>query len=210
MTTLFLSLALSFSPQLKALNAAGPADAVQVMQAEREDFSAAWKATLLERRQSHIVRLKAYSDAGEFPLNLSQPGLSHQFMDNRGVRCAMAELIWQSGHEDLVQDVATMQNDLVIANITEGEVLDWVHVSGMTMAEVAFVQEPGFDVSQMDLELLELTPDPQLLALEVQRRQAHFGMAAIQLERGTERAIELAMTELGERIYQAPSTSWSL
>ena len=102
------------------------------------DYSAEWREVLAARRDANIVRLAAYASEGRYPLNLSEPGLAHQFMDDTGSRCGMAELIWQSGHESLVVETYTTRNDAVIADLGLGDPLtEWVAISGLTMAEVA-------------------------------------------------------------------------
>ncbi|TNE91520.1 MAG: hypothetical protein EP330_05035 [Deltaproteobacteria bacterium] len=182
---------------------------------EVTDYSAEWRAVLAERRAANIERLADYAEAGRYPLNLTQPGPAHMFMDGTGSRCGMAELIWQSGHEQLVVDAYQLRNDVVMAELGLGDPLtEWVAVSGLTMAEVAFIQEPGFMVGMME-EPLEPEPfiaqvDPELLELETARRTAHFGMAARQLSLTTERSLDQALLALGERVLEPPpAESWA-
>lgn len=168
----------------------------------------AWGEVLSERRAANIERLIDYAEAGRFPLNVTQPGPAHLFMDDTGSRCGMAELIWRSGHEELVVDVYQSRNDVVMADLSDDPLADWVAISGLTMEEVAFIQEPGFMVEQIfELPVREF---PSLQALEAQRRMAHFAMAAAQLEMMNETSLELAVERLGPRALSAPEMEpWS-
>ncbi|MCO4745337.1 MAG: hypothetical protein KC912_11160 [Proteobacteria bacterium] len=178
--------------------------------ASADDFSEEWRAVLSERRQAHIERLEAYSSAGRFPLNLDQPGPAHMFMDATGSRCAMAELIWQSGYEPLVVETYATQNDVVMAELSVGPLTDWVAISGLTMDEVAFIQEPGFMVGQLDLIDIEPIPAPDLVALERSRRQSHFAMAAQQLVIMNDASLDAAVAALGDRVNERPEAhTWT-
>lgn len=181
---------------------------------EVTDYSAEWREVLAARREANIERLAAYASEGRYPLNLGAPGLSHQFMDDAGSRCGMAELIWQSGHESLVVDTYVTRNEAVIAELGLGDPLtDWVSISGLTMAEVAFIQEPGFAIGlpeEVWEEPLIARVDPELLELEVTRRSAHFAMAANQLRLATPASLDRAVLALGERVLAPPpALAWS-
>ena len=60
---------------------------------------------LAQRRAQMIAWLHDYAQAGQFPQDADGNPLS-VFRDARGVRCPMAELIYRSGHGDLVDQVA--------------------------------------------------------------------------------------------------------
>ncbi|TNE91519.1 MAG: hypothetical protein EP330_05030, partial [Deltaproteobacteria bacterium] len=174
---------------------------------EVTDFSAEWRAVLAERRAANIERLADYAEAGRFPLNLDQPGLAHLFMDDTGSRCGVAELVWQSGHEQLVVDTYQQRNDVVIAELALGDPLsEWVAVSGLTMAEVAFIQRPAFGVGRqlVEPEIAILEADEDLLALETDVRRAHFAMAARQLMLTDQASLDQAVLALGERVLEPP------
>src|SRR5262245_10437130 len=74
----------------------GDADARQLA-AERRELAA--------RRAVQIERLRAYREAGVFPRNLTRPALANIFVDERGVRCAVANLATLDG---LDQEVLAM------------------------------------------------------------------------------------------------------
>ena len=178
---------------------------------ERVDHTEAWRTTLAARRAARVQNLRVYATRRQFPLNLGEPGLAHVFMDHRGVRCAMAELIWQSGAKDLVMHYVETDNDVVIAEQTDGPLIDWVLTSGLTMEEVAFVQVPGFNVSEWEETggprapvARAVDPDKRALAVETQRRRAHFRMALRQLEVSEPASLDLAIERLGDRVYTPP------
>ena len=61
-------------------------------------------APLVERRAQLLRYLDEYVAAGQYPTD--DAGMPQSvFVDARGVRCPMAELIWRSGHPELVDAV---------------------------------------------------------------------------------------------------------
>lgn len=164
------------------------------------DHSDAWRDHLAAQRATQIERLRAYAAAGVFPVNDDQPGMLNIFMDEQGRRCAMAELIWRSGHADLVQDVARTDNDLQLGSVTGGPLMDWILTSGLTQEEVAFVQEPDFFIgNELPIDLQQ-----QFVFSEQQRLSSHFLAAAAQLEAYGDASLDAAVARLGDRLQQPP------
>ena len=87
-----------------------------------------------------IAWLHEYAAAGVFPRDDAGRPLS-VFRDTHGVRCPMAELIFRSGHADLVDQVATTHNNLRLADVHSGPLYAWILASGLTQEEV--VDDPG-------------------------------------------------------------------
>ena len=186
---------LSLSPAYAV--AASPASAAAAAEAHTE----AWRAYLEVRRATQLANLRAYAEAGSFPVNDDQPGLLNIFMDEEGRRCAMANLIWEDGEAALVRRTARTDNAVLLGEVTEGPLLDWILESGLTQEEVAFIQEPDFFIGR---ELPMLTQE-QLISSEQQRLRAHFLAAAGQLEAYGGESIEVALDRLGaERLASAP------
>jgi hypothetical protein len=101
---------------------------------------------LAARRTQLIGWLHEYYEAGQFPTDeAGQP--ESVFVDAKGVRCPMAELIWRSGHHDLVEAVAREHNAVRLAEVTEGPLHDWMVGSGLTLDEIDLVQ------GAMDLDM---------------------------------------------------------
>ena len=107
----------------------------------------AWTAYLRAERAQRLSSLRRYAARGRFPEKLDQPGFHHQFLDSRGTPCAVAFLIGHDGHWPLVRETAQADNDVVIAELRSGPLVDWVLTSGLTMEEVAVIQVPGFTPS---------------------------------------------------------------
>jgi hypothetical protein len=101
---------------------------------------------LAARRAQLIGWLHDYYEAGQFPTDAAgQP--QSVFVDAKGVRCPMAELIWRSGHQDLVEAVAREHNAVRLAEVTSGPLHDWMVGSGLTSDEISLVQ------GAMDLDM---------------------------------------------------------
>lgn len=101
---------------------------------------------LAVKRARLIAWLHAYRVAGVFPSDGTQP--ISVFVDDRGVRCPMAEMIHLSGRDDLVEAVHRENNTLRLASVHGGPLYAWMLSSGLTQEEVALVQgamtiEPG-------------------------------------------------------------------
>lgn len=94
---------------------------------------------LAARRAQMLAWLDDYVGAGLFPQDAQGHPLS-VFRDARGVRCPMAELIYRSGHGDLVDAVARTHNDLRLADVHEGPLYAWINQSGLTQEEIAMIQ----------------------------------------------------------------------
>ena len=86
-----------------------------------------------------IQWLAEYEDAGVFPTDDAGMPAS-VFRDARGVRCPMAELIYRSGHAELVDAVARAHNSLRLADVHDGPLLEWMETSGLSRGEIAMVQ----------------------------------------------------------------------
>jgi len=96
-------------------------------------------AELAAHRAQMVQWLHEYREAGAYPMAPDGMPMS-VFKDSRGVRCPMAELIYRSGHADLVDAVAREHNDVRLADVHEGPLHDWMLASGLTMKEIAMVQ----------------------------------------------------------------------
>ena len=96
---------------------------------------------LQRERAKNITHLHQYWTNGVYPKN---PDFLDRrvpyFKDAVGTPCAMAYLIEQSGHQDLVNIVTRSNNHVYINDIQEGPVIDWIKKSGLTKAEAARVQ----------------------------------------------------------------------
>lgn len=94
---------------------------------------------LAARRAQIIGWLRTYTAAGVFPADDAGRPLS-VFRDARGVRCPMAEVIYRSGHADIVDAVVRENNAVRLADVHDGPLHDWMLGSGLTGEEIAMVQ----------------------------------------------------------------------
>jgi len=90
-------------------------------------------------RARNLDVLHAYWVRGVFPMNTDFPGeRMPYFVDRYGTRCAMAYLIEQSGHGDLVARVAATNNNARIRELkSDPELVAWLRDNGLTAAEAA-------------------------------------------------------------------------
>jgi hypothetical protein len=93
------------------------------------------------RRAAVIAELARYRERAVFPRNLDFAELTPYFIDDRGVRCAMAHLIETFGGGALVARVAADANNARVAELAaDPELLAWLEAHGLTVAEAARVQ----------------------------------------------------------------------
>jgi hypothetical protein len=97
-----------------------------------------------------IEQLAAYRARGEFPRNLDFAERTPYFIDDRGVRCAMAHLIEHNGGGALVARVAATANNARVRELAaDPALIAWLDVHGMTAAEAARVQ-PEYSLAPGD------------------------------------------------------------
>ena len=111
--------------------------------------------TQRSRRARLLATLQAYRDAGSFPHNYDFPGQpTPYFVDRKtGVLCAVAHLLESTGRRDIVDRVATANNNVYVAELaTDSAFLGWLRSNGLTLVEAARIQVPY------------VMPDPQIVA----------------------------------------------
>ncbi|MGE0545815.1 MAG: hypothetical protein AB7O24_21855 [Kofleriaceae bacterium] len=94
-----------------------------------------------ERRAALIEELVVYRERGMFPRNLELDVRTPFFIDDRGVRCAMAHLIETHGGAALVSRVAATANNAYIRELAgDPELIAWLDYNGLTVAEAGRIQ----------------------------------------------------------------------
>lgn len=88
-----------------------------------------------------LGELRSYRLRGMFPRNHYHRERTPQFVDEHGVRCAMAHLLHVTGFDHLVERVRRAKNDVRIRELAgDPELLAWLLMVGMTLDEAARVQ----------------------------------------------------------------------
>ncbi|HUS67920.1 MAG TPA: hypothetical protein VMZ28_25465 [Kofleriaceae bacterium] len=171
---------------------------------------AAIRAALAARRAHHLEVLHAYRTTGIFPHNSTQPGEGHFLIDPRGVLCAVANLIAQDGHRDLIDDASRTDNGLLFASVERGPFHDWILSSGFTREEIGRIQVPAPYVGPMPEELIPVQPGPEPAPAPRPIAVDPFAAADMQvaayldaiestLRASTDAALDLAVAALAER-----------
>lgn len=143
---------------------------------------------LAARRAQMLEWLREYKEAGVYPMDEAGLPLS-VFKDARGVRCPMAELIYRSGHADLVEAVAREDNDVRLADVTSGPLYDWMLGSGLTLEEIAMVQ----GVADIDVRWM---PREEATILARGELRGRLETAERALRDGTRHSLDVATSRL--------------
>lgn len=92
------------------------------------------------RRADALDRLRAYRQAGEFPVNRREPTRVPCFVGADGTPCAVAHLVRADGREDLVAEVMADDPTVRLEDVEDGPLVEWIESSGLTMEEAARIQ----------------------------------------------------------------------
>lgn len=93
------------------------------------------------RRRAAMDALREYRAAGRFPRNRTFVQPTPFFVDAAGTRCAMAALIEDSGHPELVRAVASTRNEARVKDLaTHPALVAWLEHHGLTVEEAARIQ----------------------------------------------------------------------
>ncbi|MBL9023015.1 MAG: hypothetical protein JNL21_12505, partial [Myxococcales bacterium] len=109
----------------------------------RAQSTAALSAEARARREATLAELEAYAERGAFPHNVVSEEMMPAFIDDRGVTCAVAELMIRSGAGDLAGRVRDRMNFASIGQmlaVMPGELAAWAERAGLTPVEMAMVQ----------------------------------------------------------------------
>lgn len=153
------------------------------------------RKALAVARTRQIKRLRAYREAGRFPVRKTPFGdlLVHRitgeplFVDAAGNPCAVAYLMQQAGWSDEVAAIATKVPNVHVEEVSSGPIVEWVLRSGLTLDEATLIQ-PDYKVigARMGREL----------ARDRRRLRAHFLAVEKQLLANTEVSLDIATVRL--------------
>jgi hypothetical protein len=99
-----------------------------------------------------LDELHQYAERGSFPQNLDFPDRRvPYFIDEFGTACAVGHLMIVSGADWLAEEIATDENNDVVADIDHPGVGPWLAANGLTAAEAAWIQPSygpcGFEIT---------------------------------------------------------------
>jgi len=156
-------------------------------------------AELSARRAQMISWLRDYYEAGVYPTDEGGRPIS-VFKDAHGVRCPMAELIARSGHQDLVDEIAAVDNKKRLADVKDGPLFDWMAESGLTIEEIAMVQG-AMDINYTWMQQqpnIELQPNGEIILARGQvRGRLETAVTALNLDGA--RSVNIAATRLAQK-----------
>jgi hypothetical protein len=99
---------------------------------------------------SHLLRLKAYRDRGQFPLNERYAdGPTPIFVDEHNTACAVGHLMRLDDWKLEVAAIRANENLVYVTDIATGPVVRWVLTSGLTVEEAALIQ-PAYNFFPTD------------------------------------------------------------
>jgi hypothetical protein len=177
-------------PVAHAVAAGAQAPAMPPAAPSRDQLRAALRA----RRQHHLDVLHAYREAGIFPINRDTPGDGHYLIDPSGTLCAVANLIAQDGHMDLIAAASQNDNALLFGDVHDGPLMAWILTSGFSQEEIARIQVPAPYVGDEPM-IPEPAEDPAVLAAN-QKVSAYLTDIEATLRANQDAGIELAVSRL--------------
>lgn len=122
-----------------------PAAPIELASADAQIDRAKLRAKLAERRATTIQRFLAYREARVYPLAEVGVGFQHVWRDVSGNLCAAATLISHDWGRAAAERVGAEDNQLALAGVKSGPLLDWILTSGLTQHEIVAIQVPGFN-----------------------------------------------------------------
>ncbi len=94
------------------------------------------------RRMSSLAELARYTERGEFPRRTRDAfgDRRPRFIDDRGVHCAVGELIARSGHPDLSRAIDRDLEYAYVRDMAVPALATWADTHGFTIDELAMIQ----------------------------------------------------------------------
>jgi len=204
---------LSVSAAACARAAAPVAEPTQVAEVHPEPTDSELRAALIARRGHNLDVLRAYREAGVFPINTSVPGEGHFLIDEHGTLCAVANLIAQDGHRDLIVIASRTDNGLLFGDVKSGPIHDWILTSGFTQEEIARIQVPAPYVGDQPVvqpdDPIQPAPQPEPSPVELANAQVSAYLLAIESELRSNAGIDTALVRLQAHPELIADLLWS-
>jgi len=113
-------------------------------------------STQLSNRMYLLVELKKYADKKIFPINKYHSTRQPYFVDYLGTNCAVGQMIYRSGHEQLVIKISKTHNYDYIEDIKTKGIKKWANEFGFTLEELKWIQ-PTYAPSTIIEQVLDGT-----------------------------------------------------
>lgn len=99
----------------------------------------------IARRAAILAHFHAYRERADFTRNYDFPGARvPYFVDRDGRLCAVANLMHQTGEDELVREVSLLNNHVWVGELAgETRFRTWLDENGLTFEEAARIQGPG-------------------------------------------------------------------
>ena len=97
-----------------------------------------------EKREGLLKALNNYTIEKSFPVNTKHVIRTPYFVDDKGVHCAVGQLMHVSGNDALVQAIKRDFNYSYLKDIKTPGVLEWCSTHGFTLEELKWIQ-PGYN-----------------------------------------------------------------
>ena len=121
-------------------------------------------------------------------------------IDDRGTLCAVANLIAQDGHRDLIVIASRTDNALLFGEIKSGPFHDWILTSGFTQEEIARIQAPAPYVGDEPVvqpdDPVQPAPVPEPSPIELANAKVSAYLLAIETELRSNAGIDTALARL--------------
>ena len=172
---------------------------------------AAVRAKLVANRATNLASFRAYQQRGVFPSNTYRNGKLNVWIDEAGNLCAAATMINDWGLNDLVIRVSEQNNFIRLRDVTQGPLMDWMLMSGLTRDEIIAIQEPGFMVRQPQPREPMPTPEPILVDATLRKAEdvrltRRYKQVDAMIVKNRKASIEQAV----DRLMKNPELAWKL
>jgi hypothetical protein len=109
-----------------------------------------------QKRVAALSELTAYYQKGVFPINTKYENPTPIFVDDAGTRCAVGQLVYKSGHEEVVNTISRESNLGYVSELNQEyhELGDWAETNGFSVEELAWIQplyscNPGLNFGEI-------------------------------------------------------------
>ena len=156
------------------------------------------KKILATRRAKNVKAFRDYALRGVYPHNYINNGTLNIWIDGDGHMCAAATMMWKSGAKSLVRQTQKDNNFIRLADVTDGALLDWILLSGLTHSEVIAIQAPMVGMPNRGPEFPEPGTEDWRIAADAALR-ASYDVTLENLASGRDASLEAALDALDLR-----------